>query len=253
MVENKRLAGSEGMIFWTYTGIVVSYFAMSYFSDVFRSVIIDNQTLSNFQFLAPYISDVQSLSVLVAGLILTAALAFQAKPAGALGKVLNYLPLVLFAIPGLTFFAYAKCRYQIGGPCDAGSEMAFDLVYYGSLLVLGLIIGLILTRAPIPARAFKYALIPLAIVALATFYSMIFAVSWGLASLNLTDSVASNLFFLGGKPSNIPGGWRIWVQTGIVLQILFAALAVLGLVQALFASTRKPAVEAPKKKRSPAK
>jgi len=233
MNENKRLAGAEGIIFWTYTWIVVSYFfALSYLSNAFQSIIVDNPNLSGLVFNAQYITDLQHTSVLIAGLILTGGLALKI---GDLKKPTNWLkaiPLLLFLVPLIASLGYFQCRYEIGGACANDS-----------------FIGILLTRAPIPTVAFKIALIPLAIVMIGSLYSMLVAVSWGQAALAMKDSLASDLLVLGNY-DDLPGGWRSWISTGILLQVVFAALSVLGMglsLSALFSKSKSAA--APAKKR----
>ncbi len=248
MNENKRLAGAEGIIFWTYTWIVVSYFfALSYLSNAFQSIIIDNPNLSSLVFNAQYITDLQHTSVLIAGLILTGGLALKI---GDLKKPINWLkalPLLLFLVPMIASLGYFQCRYEIGGACANDSVIG---IYVGSLLLLSLLIGFLLTRAPIPATAFKIALIPLAVVMIGSLYSMLVAVSWGQAALAMKDSLASDLLVLGNY-DDLPGGWRSWISTGILLQVVFAALSVLGMglsLSALF-NKSKPAAAPAKKRR----
>ena len=248
MNENKRLAGAEGIIFWTYTWIVVSYFfTLSYLSNAFQSIIVNNPNLSGLVFNAQYITDLQHTSVLIAGLILTGGLALKI---GDLKKSTNWLkaiPLVLFLVPTLASFGYFQCRYEIGGACANESVIG---IYVGSLLLLSLFIGFLLTRAPIPAAAFKIALIPLAVVMIGSLYSLLVAVSWGQAALAMKDSYASDLLVLGNY-DDLPGGWRSWISTGIFLQVVFAALSALGMglsVAALFNKSKPSTVPAKKKR-----
>ena len=248
MNENKRLAGAEGMIFWTYTCIVVSYFLThSYFNEAFQRLINDSPALSSWFYNAKFITDLQHTAVLVAGLILTGALAFQKGDAKRPTYWLRFIPLVLFLIPTVAAFGYFQCRYQIGGTCAVESSIP---IFAGSLLLLALFIGLLLTRAPIPATAIKIALFPLALVVFGSVYSMLVASSWGQAALAMKDSFASDLLVLGNY-SDLPGGWRGWITTGIILQIVFAALSLLGIglsVWAIF-SKPQPATTTAKRKR----
>lgn len=227
-MENKRLAGAAGMIFWSYTGVVVSYFfAMSYLSGVFISVFNNDISLSNLLALAPFVTDIQHTAVLIAGLILTVSLALRPSGSSKASKVLKFIPFVLFVIPGLDFFLYINCRYQIFGTCS--SQDAIIGMYVGSLLILALLIGQLLIRTAIPVNAYKFALAPLAVVVIGSLYSMYFSAVWGSAALKLDNILVEDLFTLGNF-SKLPGDWRVWIQTGITLQIIFGCLALLGLV-----------------------
>ncbi len=247
MSNMKRLASAEGMIFWTFACVVISYFlTISYHTQVFRSLIADNPSLNTLAYQAPVMSDIQSVAALVSGILLTAGLAFQRESTIFIRKILKFIPFVLFLIPGISSFAYFRCRYGIGGACtvDAG----FEAIYFGSLLFLSLIIGQILIRSVIPDKILRLALIPLIVVVLGSIFSMVFSLYFGSTALQLTDLAAENLFVLGNF-SKLPGEWRIWVQTGIALQILFTLLSVVGLFLAVMAIFVKPRDLIQKKKR----
>ena len=216
-------------IFWAFPALMSIYIVfLSDLGDIFDYTIRHSHFLNGMDQVLSIVFNIQFIALIMAALLVSGALAFQAGASS--HRFLKYIPLVFLLIPIITLLFSWKCVFGLVSSAVCSGPSILPPVGWGNLVIPPFLLGLLVlalavSRSRISTPVLRLALVPLGVVTLGMFFQLTDVLSWGIAAWPTTQARASYLAY-GYDRQLWPGDWHIWLALGLALLLFVVGFSV---------------------------